>query len=358
VYLFRTSTGDLLQTYTNPEPSIGNVQFGFNINEYRSRMIAIDNGRVLIGAPEAGSAEGAPDGKAYLFGTGSNEVLQIIDNPYPDPSPVPNMHGFGFTVDLDGDAALISTVAGGAVHLYQISTGTLRHTFLKPEDVDGIVATAIKACSVFIGGTLSPNYSEGQGKVYVYDAETYALKQVSTAQREYFGRHLAASDNGVLVASDPALQVDDQGVLYVYRQENLPAACTSAAPSDTPSSSPSVNPTGLPSLALSIFPSHLPTATIPSSAPFDEPLQESEIPSAEPSITSPSLSPTSARFDEALEDPDNPTTQPSPGPSQTPTEDPASDEPSCNGFFLFCIVGSVFGFFGSIISAILSVFGF
>ncbi len=100
-YLFDGHTGNLLQTFLNPDPAT-NDQFG--------NSIAAVGKNVLVGAYFDG--QGAPEaGSAYLFDAASGRFLLGIHNP--DASSGDSYNRFGWSVAAYGNNLLVSANGGG-----------------------------------------------------------------------------------------------------------------------------------------------------------------------------------------------------------------------------------------------------
>ena len=99
VHTFDATTGAVLQTIDNPNPS--NINFGWSI--------AIDGDKLLVGHPDFSSRRGA----AYLFDAMSGTLLNTFNNPDANAS-----DRFGHAVAIDGDNVLIGArtddVTGGS----------------------------------------------------------------------------------------------------------------------------------------------------------------------------------------------------------------------------------------------------
>ncbi|MEX1254118.1 MAG: LuxR C-terminal-related transcriptional regulator [Dehalococcoidia bacterium] len=125
VYLFDRASGDLLRTLHNPSPERDD-QFGHSV--------AALGDNVLVGAPGVFSEEPLSVGEAYLFDAGSGSLLQTFVNPGPEAGTL-----FGKSVALVGNDVLVAAPQGdagardsGAAYLFDAGSGDLLQTFLNP----------------------------------------------------------------------------------------------------------------------------------------------------------------------------------------------------------------------------------
>lgn len=128
VYIFRASAAArgyaLVAPKLVPNDAAANQGFGFSV--------ALRNDRVLVGAPTKGTTPGA----AYIFGpanaaapSGAWQQKQKLSATSPK-----NRDLFGFSVDIDGSKAVVSTyintgrgAAGDGAYLFEESGGTWSH---------------------------------------------------------------------------------------------------------------------------------------------------------------------------------------------------------------------------------------
>jgi len=153
VNLFSATTGALLRTFVDPEQSATTgLWFGASRNS-----VAIDGSNVLIGSSGAN--------KAYLFDASSGDLLQTFSDPTPSSNDSQNDFDlFGASVAINGNNILIGapqdtthTTDGtfvGQVHLFDATTGALLQTFDDPTVTSGDVfgrSVAIDGAHVVIG---------------------------------------------------------------------------------------------------------------------------------------------------------------------------------------------------------------
>ncbi|MEE8451772.1 MAG: Ig-like domain-containing protein [Thermoguttaceae bacterium] len=225
-YLFDGSTGELLQSFFSPTPAWGD-QFGY--------CVAALGNHVAIGARYDGTA--AEDGGAvYLFDGSTGRLLRTFL------SPTPNTNGaFGRSVALVGDSLLIGArfddTAGedaGAAYLFDVITGELLHTLISPApapgDEFGYVVTAVGS-NLLIGARLDDTAGEDAGAAYLFDGLTGDLLQTyvspAPAEGDRFGVSLAAVGTDVLIGvqSDDT-RADDGGAAYRFEGVGVPRILT------------------------------------------------------------------------------------------------------------------------------------
>lgn len=201
VYLFDTTTGELLQTFTNPTSSPGD-RFGISM--------AVQGNSVLIGA-RWDNTSGADSGVAYLFDGVTGELLQTLRSPSPNPS-----DAFGSSVTFIGNNLLIGAsgvssgnqIGSGAAYLFD-RAGNLLQTFLNPEPfgLDGFgFETAAVGNNALIAAPFDDDESgSNSGRAYLFDPVTGELLQTFNNPHpnpnDTFGISLAPIGSNVLVGA-------------------------------------------------------------------------------------------------------------------------------------------------------------
>ena len=166
-YLFDVNTGQLLRTFPNPTPEAGEL-FG--------STVALDGNRALVGAAEANDAGPEASGAAYLFDINTGQLLNTFLKPNPT-----NYDRFGVDVTLDGNRALIGSwdyygSTGGSAYLFDINTRELLHVFTKPKTDFGDHfgdRVALDGNKALVGAYGTYNTSDRtrvrSGKAYLFD---------------------------------------------------------------------------------------------------------------------------------------------------------------------------------------------
>jgi hypothetical protein len=177
VYLFDMDTGALLRTLLNPTPASGD-QFGY--------QIALFGNMALIGAPFDDT--GATDaGAAYLFDTTTGALLRTFTNPTPAAaddfgiSVALSANRVLIGATSDGTSGFHE----GAAYLYDIATGNLLQTLLIPTPVfnsEFLGQSVALSNDVALVGAAFRNHGtlpsqQGFGGAFVYDANTGAFLQ-------------------------------------------------------------------------------------------------------------------------------------------------------------------------------------
>jgi len=225
-YLFDGSTGDLLQSFFSPSPAWGD-QFGYSV-------AALGN-YVAIGARYDDTA--AQDGGAvYLFDASTGQLLRAFLSPAANSN-----DAFGRSVALVGDNLLIGArfddTAGedaGAAYLFDAATGQLLHTLIGPTpapgDEFGYAVTGVGS-DLLIGARLDDTAGEDAGAAYLFDGLTGDLLQTYVspmpAEGDRFGVSLAAVGTDVLIGvqSDDT-RADDGGAAYRFEGVETPRLLT------------------------------------------------------------------------------------------------------------------------------------
>jgi len=155
---------------------------------------------------------GEDAGAAYLFDGTTGNLLQTFLNPNPDHPPF-SRDFFGNSVTGFGDDVLVSApdedIAGedtGAVYLFDGATGQLLRTFLSPTpDVDDLFGSAIAVVgnNIAIAASLDSTAAVNGGTVYLFDGNGNLITTIVSPQPVQFGSFgdaLAAFGNNLLIA--------------------------------------------------------------------------------------------------------------------------------------------------------------
>jgi len=218
-YLFDGTTGDLLQTFTAPDPGAGNA-FG-------SSVAALGD-RVLVGASyDDTAAQNA--GAAYLFDVATGQLLQTFLNPTPN-----GFDAFGSVVAAVGDKVLVGAYRddtggrdAGAAYLFDAADGKLLHTFLHPHptayDRFGSALAAV-GDNLLIGAYGDDTAALGAGAAYLFNATTgnllHTLSNPTAGQYDYFGSSVAGMGDYALVgAYGDNTGAESSGAVYLFDGE-------------------------------------------------------------------------------------------------------------------------------------------
>ena len=150
-YIFNVTTGALIHTVNNPNPSAGD-NFGISV--------AISGNYVIVGAHQEDDA-GTDSGKAYIFRipvpSFSSALLHTIDNPNGYDTATGDQ--FGTSVSISGDYAIVGAnteddingTDSGKAYIYNVTTGALVYTLDNPNP-EGTSANDHFGISVAISG--------------------------------------------------------------------------------------------------------------------------------------------------------------------------------------------------------------
>lgn len=205
-------------------------QFGY--------AVAIDGDRVLVGAHGRDEA-GTPDtGAVYVFeraGDGAwNEVARLVPN-----TPVPFAH-FGWSVDLEGDRALVGAVsdsaagifAGAAFVFERAADGTWSQVAHLLDPTAGFGdslghAVALEGDLAFASALLDDDGADSGGAVHVFEHDglgSWSHAQTLTASAPQSGDRLGQSlavDGDWLVAGTWIDDGDDPGRAHLFERDAL-----------------------------------------------------------------------------------------------------------------------------------------
>lgn len=168
VHLYDANTGDFFSTLENPFPSDSD-DFGWSV--------AVNDGKVLVGARNETPGSIQSEGGAYLFDAATGNLLQTFFSPDPE-----RFGYFGSSVSLSDEYAAIGSVAAdfgseqgaGAAFIFDAVTGDLVQSIPNPfptrgdqftSDLSGI---AIEGSTLVIGAQEDNATGEDSGRAYIY----------------------------------------------------------------------------------------------------------------------------------------------------------------------------------------------
>ena len=215
VYVYETSSGDLITTLRNPTPAMSD-RFGASV--------AISGNKVVVGAH--GDDTGAANaGAAYVFDALSGALLQTLTNPTPATADF-----FGFSVAVSANSVVVGahgddsgTTDAGAVYVFDATSGVLLQTLLNPTpaaDYFGY-SVAVSGNTVAVGAFGGDAGASDAGMAYIFDAVSGTLLQTlsnpTPAENDTFGNSVAISGNLVLVgAHRDDTGATDAGAAYIF----------------------------------------------------------------------------------------------------------------------------------------------
>ncbi len=204
-YLFDAFSGDLIYTFTHPDPipDFGGAGFGQGFG----REVALHGDFALIGSIAR---------EAFLFDVTTGQLVRSFEDS------TTGLFGFGEAVALSSDYVAIADPSfvdtfpsAGAVHVYELTSGTLVRSFYNPTpdayDFFG-QEIAISGDRILIGaGQVDHNGLSNSGEAYLFEISTGALLQTFTdptpEDASFFGRHVAIDNNQIAISSDLADEV-------------------------------------------------------------------------------------------------------------------------------------------------------
>ncbi len=174
--------------------------------------VGAQGSNILVGDTLDDTA-GEDAGAAYLFDGATGNLIQTFLNPNPAPGAPFSRDFFGNSVTGFGDDVLVSApdedIAGedaGAVYLFDGATGQLLRTFLSPTpDVDDLFGSAIAVVgnTIAIAASLDSTAAVNGGTVYLFDGNGNLITTIVSPQPVQFGgfgNALAAFGNNLLIA--------------------------------------------------------------------------------------------------------------------------------------------------------------
>jgi outer membrane protein assembly factor BamB len=224
-YLFDGQTGQLKQTFDNPEPMR---------NDFFGSSLAGGDGRVFI------SARGVPD-RVYAFATQTGEHLHTIHQPS-------QFHNsFAATIAYGNGSVLVSSAAFsipfgpqsiGQSELFDAATGELHLSLPNPApksgDVFGLGGSAVFGNRAIVGAELDDypddTTTEGRnaGRVWVFDrvsGDTLFTLENPNRQKlppnffnDEFGASIAANEQFIVVGAEQedVHGISNSGAVYVF----------------------------------------------------------------------------------------------------------------------------------------------
>jgi hypothetical protein len=216
-YIFNVTTGALVHTLDNPNPSSNTQDDGDKFGN----SVAISGNYAIIGAPYEDINDGSlrlESGRAYIFNVTTGALVYTLDNP--------NFSGtrandrFGYSVAITSNYCIVgavgeSPVDGGAAYIFDVTTGALLYTLENP-NAYGTTAgdyfgnsVAISGNYAIVGANAEDDASgTGSGKAYIFDATTGALVHTldnpnpdNTGLNDSFGGAVAMDGNYAIIGA-------------------------------------------------------------------------------------------------------------------------------------------------------------
>lgn len=192
-YVFDVTTGEQLHRLTALDAA-SRDEFG--------RPVAISGNTAIVGAGGNDDA-GGESGSAYLFDVITGNQLRKLTA-----SDAAEDHGFGRSVSISGNIAIIGAVGNGSAYIFDVSTWNelLKLTSPDPSQPDHFGASvAVGADTAIVGAYLDDELGDRTGAAYVFDAITgeqlHKLTASDPAVDHDFGRSVAISGNTAIVGA-------------------------------------------------------------------------------------------------------------------------------------------------------------
>jgi WD40 repeat protein len=207
----------LVSTLLNPNAygTVVSDLFGYNVS--------ISGTRAIAGAPGESDAGGGFSGKAYIYDATNGSLLHTLDNPTPQAGA-----NFGKSVAIDGNNAIVgawvAASSSGKAYIYDVTTGNLLHTLDNP-NIDGPASNDGFGYSVSIDGNYAIVGANNEEYAHIYDVVTGMLlysipneNAFGTAGGDQFGFSASISGNSVIIGafSEDAAGGNSSGAAYIY----------------------------------------------------------------------------------------------------------------------------------------------
>lgn len=218
VYLFDGATGQLVLTIQNPTPALG--------DHFGSAITAVGNNIAIAAAFDGTASENG--GAVYLFDGSGNLITTLVS-----PRPV-GFSGFGSALAAFGDDLLVAEERGftgdlraGVVHLFDGSTGAFIRSYFNPTPAAFELfgnSVAASGNNVLVGA-LRNERGPRAGAAYLFDGTTGALTATflnpDRSLQDSFANQVAVIGNSVLISSpfqtsDP-VNLSEDGVAYLFQ---------------------------------------------------------------------------------------------------------------------------------------------
>ena len=228
-YIFDVTTGALVRTLNNPNPSA---------NDYFGYSVAISGNYAIVGSHGEDDAGGNQSGKAYIFDVTTGALLQTLDNP--------NAYGtsqsdsFGGKVGITDTYAIVVAAAeddaGGAssgkAYIFDVTTGALLQTLDNPNaygtsEGDTFGASVGISGNYVIVGAIYEDDAGGasSGKAYIFELEMEAGNEIDAPGAPTIGTATVVDHETVTVAYT-APSDDGYATIETYTATSSPGGIT------------------------------------------------------------------------------------------------------------------------------------
>jgi outer membrane protein assembly factor BamB len=208
-YLFDVATGQQLFKFSAADGQAV---------DFFGTSVAVSENFALVGAP-LDDDRGINSGSAYLFDVTTGQQLFKFA-----PTDLVSTNGFGNSVAVNGNLALVGVLGGSSAYVFDTTTGAQLHK-LQAIDVaqtDGFGSrVAIDGNRILIGSREDDDHGSASGSAYLFDAasgqQLIKLTASDAAEGDQFGSAVALHGNLAVVG---AYRKDnsglDSGAAYVF----------------------------------------------------------------------------------------------------------------------------------------------
>ncbi|GAB5380008.1 MAG: hypothetical protein Alis3KO_15520 [Aliiglaciecola sp.] len=201
VHVFRTITGQLVNTLSSPAPNSGDL-FGVSVDVF--------NDKLIIGASRE-DLLGNNVGKAYLFDVNTGQVIQEFTDPT-----VTSGDEFGTSVAVTRDNVFVGAQFDdtqgrnvGQVYMFDIKTANLLRIFNDPTPTNTDrfgVSIAVDGNKLLVGANGDDTLANGVGQAHLFNTETgaliYTFDDPTPTAFDRFGNSVSLDENYILVGDN------------------------------------------------------------------------------------------------------------------------------------------------------------
>jgi len=168
-YIFNVTTGALVHTLDNP-----NV-YGTSWADSFGDGVGISGNNAIVGARQENDEVGHDSGKAYIFNVTTGALLHTLDNPNPTSNSYDEF-GFSVSMSgnkaiIGGHDAFDGVNTSGKSYIFNVTTGALLYTIDNPNPTNNDqfgYAVGIDGDNVIVGAFEEAGAYNGAGKAYLY----------------------------------------------------------------------------------------------------------------------------------------------------------------------------------------------
>jgi hypothetical protein len=232
-YIYNVTTGALIHTLNNPNA------YGTSTDDFFGNSVAISGNYAIVGAYFEDYSGGTSSGRAYIFNVTTGALVHTLDNPNAFGTPNVDQFGFKVGISGNNAiiSAYLEDDAGGTTsgkaYIFNVTTGALIHTLNNPNaygtsasDQFGFTV-GISSKYAIVGARLEDDAGgTDSGKAYLYDVSTGSLLHTfdnpnpfGTSAADQFSVGLAVSDSNAIIGSrlEDETGYSSSGKVYIFR---------------------------------------------------------------------------------------------------------------------------------------------